>query len=214
MKDNFLLKKEQREIFESLSNEDAGLLIKGIFRYVCDGESDLDGLLKTIFIPIKNDIDKNEKSYQKRCETNKENINKRWQSKNEDIPNDTNVYEDIPNDTDARHISNITNHNSNIINHNTLVIKEIIDYLNKRINSNYKYTTKATQKKINARLNEGYCLDDFIAVIDKKYVEWKGTEFEKYLCPETLFGTKFEKYVNQKNKALTTKDLPIDLSNF
>ena len=58
-------------------------------------------------------------------------------------------------------------------------------------------------------MNEGYILDDFIAVIDKKYDEWIGTEWEKYLCPETLFGTKFEKYLNQKSsqKKRTLKDI-------
>ena len=42
--------------------------------------------------------------------------------------------------------------------------------------------------------------EDFINVIDKKYKEWKGTETEKYVRPETLFGDKFESYVNQKEK--------------
>ena len=84
------------------------------------------------------------------------------------------------------------------VNVNSL-IKEIISYLNNKTQSNFKYTTKATQTKIKTRLNEGYKFDDFIAVIDKKYDEWLGTEFERYLCPETLFGTKFEKYLNQKN---------------
>ena len=77
-------------------------------------------------------------------------------------------------------------------------LKKIIDYLNEKTNSKFKYSSKATQTKINARLNEGYTLDDFIDVIDKKCEEWIGTEFEKYLSPETLFGTKFEKYLNQK----------------
>lgn len=89
--------------------------------------------------------------------------------------------------------------------------KNIIDYLNKKIGSSYKYSTKTTQVKINARLNEGYSLDDFIAVIDKKYDEWKDTEMEQYLCPDTLFGTKFEKYLNQKKvntKPQNTENLP------
>lgn len=77
--------------------------------------------------------------------------------------------------------------------------KEIIDYLNQKANTHFKYNSKATQSKINARLNEGYVLDDFIAVIDKKFNEWNNTEFEQYLCPETLFGPKFEKYLNQKS---------------
>lgn len=94
------------------------------------------------------------------------------------------------------------NSNCNCLNNinNLDIIKQVIDYLNNKTNSNYKYKTKTTQQKINARLNEGYVLDDFIDVIDKKYNEWRETEFEQYLCPETLFGTKFEKYLNQKSK--------------
>lgn len=75
---------------------------------------------------------------------------------------------------------------------------KVISYLNEKIGSKYRANTKSTLKHINARLNDGYKLDDFIVVIDKKCKEWKETEFERYLCPETLFGTKFEKYLNQK----------------
>lgn len=79
------------------------------------------------------------------------------------------------------------------------ITKKVLEHLNNKTDSNFRYSSKATQKKIDARLNEGYVLDDFIVVIDKKYDEWTGTEFEKHLCPETLFGSKFEKYLNQKN---------------
>ena len=51
--------------------------------------------------------------------------------------------------------------------------------------------------KINARLKEGFTVEDFKTVIDKKVDEWKGTELEQYLRPDTLFGTKFESYLNQ-----------------
>lgn len=80
---------------------------------------------------------------------------------------------------------------------NNKYIVEIIDYLNKKTNSNYKTTTKATEKKINARLREGFTLEDFKKVIDKKTDEWMGTQLEQYLRPDTLFGTKFESYLNQ-----------------
>lgn len=81
-------------------------------------------------------------------------------------------------------------------------IKEIVDYLNEKISSHYSYKTQHTKLHINARLNEGFTLDDFKTVIDKKVSEWQGTEFEKYLRPETLFGTKFENYLlsNTANK--------------
>jgi len=77
-------------------------------------------------------------------------------------------------------------------------IKYIIDYLNDSIGSKYKYNTKGTISLIKARFKEGYVLDDFYDVIDKKVKEWKGTEFEQYLRPSTLFGNKFENYLNQK----------------
>ena len=76
-------------------------------------------------------------------------------------------------------------------------IKEIIDYLNQRLGTSYKYSTLKTIKFINARLNEGFSVDDFKIVIDKKYTDWKGTEYEIYLTPDTLFSGKFEKYLNQ-----------------
>lgn len=76
MKENFLLKKAQGEIFEELGDEDAGKLIKGIFKYVITGDSGLKGYLKAVFISIKEDIDENEKKYKKRCETNRANATK------------------------------------------------------------------------------------------------------------------------------------------
>lgn len=75
-------------------------------------------------------------------------------------------------------------------------IKEIISYLNQKARTNYKPTTKNTQKHINARLNEGYTVDDFKKVIDTKCSEWLNTDYSKYLRPETLFGNKFESYLN------------------
>ncbi len=78
--------------------------------------------------------------------------------------------------------------------------KAVIDYLNQKLGSNYRTSTKATQRHIKARLNEGFKFDDFKAVIDVKYAEWKNTEFERFLRPITLFGTKFETYLNQTSK--------------
>lgn len=72
----------------------------------------------------------------------------------------------------------------------------IVDYLNKKINSKYKPTSQATKRHITARLNDGFTFDDFKTVIDKKYDEWYGTDMQQYLRPETLFGTKFESYLN------------------
>jgi uncharacterized phage protein (TIGR02220 family) len=74
----------------------------------------------------------------------------------------------------------------------------IITYLNQKTDSRYKVSTSKTQSLIKARLKEGYTVKDFYTVIDKKCTDWKGTEYEKFLRPETLFGNKFEGYLNQK----------------
>lgn len=74
----------------------------------------------------------------------------------------------------------------------------IVDYLNSKTGKTYRYQTPKTQKLINARMSEGFNVDDFKAVIDKKCADWLKTDMEKYLRPETLFGTKFEGYLNEK----------------
>jgi len=91
----------------------------------------------------------------------------------------------------------ISRGNNNIINKN-IEIKNIIDHLNAVTGSKYRYQSKATVSHIQSRLKEGYTVEDFKMVIDKKAKEWKGTPYEQYLRPETLFGTKFESYLNAK----------------
>lgn len=78
--------------------------------------------------------------------------------------------------------------------------KAVIDYLNTKMGTSYRASSKDTQKHIRGRFQEGYTLIDFEKVIDKKVREWKGTEFEKFLRPSTLFGSKFENYLNQTGR--------------
>lgn len=77
-------------------------------------------------------------------------------------------------------------------------IKQIIDYLNLKADTKYRASSDNTKKHITARLNQEYTVDDFKHVIDVKCAEWLNTEMEKFLRPETLFGSKFENYLNQK----------------
>jgi uncharacterized phage protein (TIGR02220 family) len=77
--------------------------------------------------------------------------------------------------------------------------KEIVDYLNEKLSTSYRHTTKKTRELIQARWNDKNRLEDFKKVIDIKAAEWlNDSEMNKYLRPETLFGTKFESYLNQK----------------
>ena len=86
------------------------------------------------------------------------------------------------------------------------IIKKVVAYLNEKIDSNYKHTSSKTQDLIKARLNQKHTLEEFKIVIDKKSHEWlKDEKMCKFLRPETLFGTKFESYLNQKVKGYVNK---------
>lgn len=81
--------------------------------------------------------------------------------------------------------------------------KEIISYLNEKANRNYRPNIQKNKTLIKARWSEGFRLDDFKHVIDTTVKDWSGTKYEKYLRPETLFGSKFEGYLNQAPRIKT-----------
>ena len=77
------------------------------------------------------------------------------------------------------------------------LIIEIIDFLNECTGKSYKANSKLAILNINARLKDGYTKDDFVKVISIKATKWLGTKWEDYLTPNTLFGNKFESYLNE-----------------
>lgn len=77
------------------------------------------------------------------------------------------------------------------------VYESIISYLNQKAGTAYKSQTNSYRTFINARIKAGYGIEDFYKVIDNKTTEWIGTDFQKFLRPETLFGNKFDSYLNQ-----------------
>jgi len=107
-----------------------------------------------------------------------------------------NIYMDINTNN-----TNNTNTDTNIITSN-IDYKYIIDYLNTKTNSRYRYNNQKTQKLVNARANDGFSVGDFERVISVKSNQWLGTDQEKYLRPETLFGTKFEGYLQEAYREL------------
>lgn len=75
-------------------------------------------------------------------------------------------------------------------------VAEVVQALNEETGSHYRTTSKATMRHVLARLREGFTVDDCKEVIRKKSEEWGGTDMAKYLRPATLFGSKFEGYLN------------------
>ncbi len=73
---------------------------------------------------------------------------------------------------------------------------EIVGYFNEKAGTDYRPTADRSRKPIRARWNDGFRVDDFKTVIDAKTAEWLGNpDMAKYLRPETVFGPKFEGYL-------------------
>ena len=163
---------------------------KGLIEYIKQGKKDLIRITakgKTWNEFKDNNSEKNPSSEQN-SEKNPSNLGK----KSEKQENNSEK-----NPTNNNTIYNYNN--TNILNN---IYSSVIDYLNKKTErtgkEKYSSTSTKTQKLIKARLREKYELEDFKTVIDKKCKEWLGTDMEKYLRPETLFGNKFESYLKQK----------------
>ena len=109
-------------------------------------------------------------------------------------PNATDIDKDIDRDKEEDNKNNTEEPQEK-----TEVYKNIIAYLNEKAGTRYKHTTGKTRDCIRARIKEGFTMDDFKVVIDKKCADWLGDEkMERYLRPETLFSPKFEGYLNEK----------------
>lgn len=80
----------------------------------------------------------------------------------------------------------------------TIPYRGVVEHLNLLTGKNYNHEREHSRRWIRARWNEGFRLDDFIYVNQIKAEEWLGTEREKYLRPETLYGTKMESYRQQR----------------
>lgn len=116
----------------------------------------------------------------------------------ERIPMDTKCIQDVSKVETQNSIDKIRLDKYNIY-------SRAIEYLNLKTGSKYQTKSAANRRHIEARINEGYTFEDFKKVIDIKSTEWMGTSMEKYLRPETLFGSKFESYLNQKDAILNSK---------
>jgi phage replication O-like protein O len=82
----------------------------------------------------------------------------------------------------------------------------VVTYLNNKTNKNFKHTSKETQKLIKARLSAGFTEKDFFTVINNKVAKWlNDPKMSEYLRPQTLFGTKFESYLQDVPHPLQNK---------
>lgn len=170
----------------------------GSIQYLCDftGTSKptvikaLKNLADKGFI-IKNEIEINGVKFNK-YKANLQVVKNLYRGSKESLPRGS--KESLPN-------------NKSIDNELNNKIIYIVEYLNEKAGTEYRATTKKTISLLSALLTgeNPYSVDDCISVIDKQCGKWKNTEWEQYLRPSTLFGSKFEEYLNSSNKPNQTK---------
>lgn len=207
----FTIYKEYYELITLLSEKEQQELLLAITKFMFeDVEPVLNDKQTKIFNNLRRPLEKSKKRSKcgsiTKTNDNQEEINEETKENQNEIKTKSKENQNQNEIKTHQDVNVIVNVNDNVdVNVNKISLEEIkgiIDYLNLKSNSNYKYSSSKTQSLIKARINDGFTLNDFKIVIDKKTDEWLGTEFEKFLRPETLFSNKFEGYLNQKT---TTK---------
>lgn len=209
MRDSFVMYRSFYDAVSELDDTDRLAVLDAICKYALDGtEPEQKGTVSGMFKLIRPQIDANNKRYEngKRGATKPEP--NRGQTVTKPEPNlDQTVTKPEPNggQTEGKADPNVK---CNMLNDNDLKdknhcpadVSKIVDHLNLKTGAHYLSSSEKTRSLIKARLREGFKVEDFYTVIDKKVAEWKETDMAKYLRPETLFGTKFEGYLNQSVK--------------
>ena len=198
-----------KEQVDLLNMEQRGVLLTAIMCYAADEPlPEMDGMCQMCFSFIKGNLDRDFEKYQKTCEARREAGKKggrpkangsgekakkangffEIQSKAKKPDNDN----DNDNDNDLKDILSGDPTSE-------YPYKDVIDYLNEKAGTKFKDKSKDSRRHIKARFDEGFTLDDFYKVIDGRCAAWKGdAKMAEYLRPSTLFGTKFEAYLNAK----------------
>jgi len=131
-----------------------------------------------------------------------ENIKEAYRNRVVDIPDRLGFLRKKPhNNRDIQRKKSVNESKLNKIKLNNInnIVEQVVTYLNEKSEKNFNSKTKKTSTFIEARNREGFTIDDFKKVIDNKVNQWKSDpKMNLYLRPETLFGTKFESYLNEK----------------
>lgn len=227
-KHSFMIYTDLKETLDRLTNEQVGILFRAIMDYQVTGEDpNLDSPLDFIFIPIRQQMDRDAAKWdhkkEVRAEAGRKGGIKSGEVRNiakQNEANEANASKAKQNEAneanEAVNVNVNVNDNVNVNGNGNVNVPDgeevaasgdgadalfllpdyLIDYLNKKTGSNYKLTDQVNAL-IGCRVLDGYKLEDFIKVIDNKCAEWScDGKMRSYLRPSTLFGDKFEEYLN------------------
>ena len=93
-------------------------------------------------------------------------------------------------------------------------IIEVIEHLNDITGSKFRASGVANRNPIVSVLNQGYKVADLKMVIENQYMSWGNDPVMcEYLRPSTLFGNKFENYLNAAIQRKNNANKPNATSN-
>lgn len=193
MRDSIVFYKSFVEALKELPDEDRLKLYDAIFEFGLYGnEPKLSGVNAAVFKLVRPQIEANNRKYENGLKGGRPKPNNN-QSKTKAKPNNNQtITKAEPNDND-----NVNdNDNDNVNASGSDVVLSLVSYLNSKTGSSYR-ETEQVRELIESKLNDGYSVEDLKSVIDKKSVEWScDGKMRTYLRPSTLFGEKFEEYLN------------------
>ena len=184
---------------EALNDAECGRLIRGMLQYASSGEApELKGNERMMWPAIQEDLDNQRGAFTKQSKTNRQNVSNRYES----LRNVTNRNESYSERESTPHTPlkekdiYITPKSVDCIDSLTRDCNEVIDFLNQVAGTSYKHS-ETSRKPIRARLNDGFTVEDCKRVICNRWKAWRGTEWQQYMRPDTLFRpSKFEGYLN------------------
>ena len=194
----FIVYGDIKAVIDELTDEQKGQLFQGMVDYFVTGKAPkFTGVLKFVFIPIQQQMNRDIAKYDERCEKMRANANKRWKD-------NAIAYNGIQLDANDANTNTKTNTNTkkdkdtNTMSAGTdafSLSRDLIQYLNEKAGTSYK-SDGAITAHIQFWLNNGYTPLQLRTVIDKKCGDWLNDDkMRGYLRPSTLFGDKFPEYL-------------------
>lgn len=184
------------EAVNELPKELQADIYSAIFKLGFDFErTELSGISKTIFKLVEPIILANNQRFMNATEARHEQDGSKRRAKPKRNRGKTSGNKDRDKDKDV---------DKDKDNKNSDLVIQIVRVLNEVTESDFRPSSKATSKLISARINDGYSFDELKDVILHKTAQWKNDpKMKSYLRPETIFGSKFESYLQEAKKNIS-----------
>lgn len=214
-KNSFVVFTDIKEILDELDDKQVAALFRGMVDYQETGKDpNFRGTLKYIFIPIRQQMDRNNEKWDKtkaaRAESGrkgglksaevrakqKEANQANASSASSKEANQANQAVTVTDTVTVTGTVNVTGTVGDEMSPDKPSPSSIISYLNQKSGASYQ-ADEGTSQLIADLIGMGYTETDIRTVIDRKCSEWLADpKMRQYLRPSTLFGNKFQEYLS------------------